>query len=136
MMYDVLIDTSVWSIGLRRGDKNPEYASELKKLILEYRVKIIGPIRQEILTGINNFDNFIQLKNKLAGFPDLKLATDHYVYAAELSNKCRSKGIQGSHTDFLICAVSKMNKLAIFTTDKDFEGYSSVIGLALYKTIS
>jgi hypothetical protein len=29
-----------------------------------------------------------------------------------------------------------MNKLAIFTTDKDFEVYSSVIGLALYKTIS
>jgi predicted nucleic acid-binding protein len=136
MTYDVLIDTSVWSLGLRRGGRNPEFSSELKKLILEYRVKIIGPIRQEILTGISDFDNFIQLKNKLAGFPDIKLTTDHYEYAAELSNKCRSKGIQGSHTDFLICAVSKMNKLAIFTTDKDFEGYSSVIGLALYKTIS
>ena len=84
MTYDVLIDTSVWSLGLRRGGRNPEFSSELKKLILEYRVKIIGPIRQEILTGISDFDNFIQLKNKLAGFPDIKLTTDHYEYAAEL----------------------------------------------------
>ena len=135
MTYDVLIDTSVWSLGLRRGDRNPEFASEVRKLILEYRVKIIGPIRQEILTGINDFDQYIQLKSKLAAFPDIPLKIDHYEYAAELSNTCRLKGIQGSHTDFLICAVSKLDKLAIFTTDKDFESYSSVIGLALYKTI-
>ena len=136
MNNDVLVDTSVWSLGLRRGHLNPDYANEIKKLISEFRVKIIGPIRQELLSGINDYDLFSRLKNKLAAFPDLNVNSSHYEYAAELSNNCRAKGIQGSNTDFLICSVSKIENLAIFTTDKDFDRYSSVVGLLLYKVIS
>jgi len=135
MTVGVLVDTSVWSLGLRRGPKNPEYSAELKKLILESRVKIIGPIRQEILSGISKRDQFIDLKDKLSSFVDIPLVTEHYELAAELSNECRIRGIQGSHVDFLISAVSKLEKLAIFTTDRDFDLYSTVVGLSLYKTI-
>ena len=135
MTVGILVDTSVWSLGLRRGSRNPEYSAELKKLILEYRVKIIGPIRQEVLSGISIREQFIDLKNKLSSFVDVPLVTEHYEFAAELSNECRSKGIQGSHVDFLICAVSKLEKLTIFTTDMDFDLYSTVVGLNLYKAI-
>ena len=135
MTVGVLVDTSVWSLGLRRGSRNPEYSAELKKLILEYRVKIIGPIRQEVLSGISIREQFIDLKNKLSSFMDIPLVTEHYEFAAEISNECRSKGIQGSHVDFLICAVSKLEKLTIFTTDIDFDLYSTVVGLNLYKAI-
>jgi len=135
MTVDVLVDTSVWSLGLRRGDINPIYGKELKKLIYESRVKIIGPIRQEILTGISDFNQFTKLKNKLTAFVDIPLFDRHFEFAAELSNSCRSKGIQGSHTDFLICSVSKLEKLAIFTTDNDFHHYSKVIGLSIYTPI-
>ena len=135
MTVGVLVDTSVWSLGLRRGPRNPEYSAELKKLILESRVKIFGPIRQEILSGISSREQFIDLKNKLSSFLDIPLVTEHYEFEAELSNDGRSKGIQGSHVDFLICAVSKLEKLAIFTTDKDFDHYSTVFGLSLYKAI-
>ena len=135
MTVGILVDTSVWSLGLRRGSRNPEYSAELKKLILEYRVKIIGPIRQEVLSGISIREQFIDLKNKLSSFVDVPLVTEHYEFAAELSNECRSKGIQGSHVDFLICAVSKLEKLTIFTTDMDFDLYSTVVGLSLYRTI-
>jgi predicted nucleic acid-binding protein len=136
MNLGVLVDTSAWSLGLRRGDSNAQYANELKKLILEFRVKIIGPIRQELLSGISHFDTFVSLKSRLSAFPDLKLEAKHFEYAAELSNMCRAKGIQGSHTDFLICSVSKLEKLSIFTTDKDFDHYSSVIGLMLHKAVN
>ena len=136
MTVEVIVDTSIWSLGLRREDSNPVYRTELKKLIYESRVKIIGPIRQEILTGISSFDQFIKLKNRLSTFPDFILLARHFEYAAELSNACRGKGIQGSHTDFLICAVSKLEKFAIFTTDNDFINYSKIIGLSIYSPIS
>ena len=47
----VLVDTSIWSLSLRRDSKqNQEYKAELSELIKEVRVQIIGPIRQEILS--------------------------------------------------------------------------------------
>ncbi len=49
----VLVDTSVWSIVLRRAKRTRgEVSDELRSLILEHRVEIIGPIRQEILSGL------------------------------------------------------------------------------------
>ena len=134
MTIDVLVDTSVWSEVLRRQTPHPTYGAELKKLIFESRIKIIGPIRQELLTGISDFDQFIKLKNRLSAFSDLLLRESHFEYAAELSNTCRKRGIQGSHTDFLICAVSKLENFAIFTTDNDFNNYTKIIGLSFHAT--
>ena len=51
------------------------------------------------------------------------LKKEHFEKAAEFSNICRSRGIQGSTTDFLICAVACLENLIIFTTDNDFENY-------------
>ena len=53
--------------------------------------------------------------------------------AAKYFNRCRSKGIQGSNTDFLICAMANRNKFSIFTTDKDFELFSKHIEIILHK---
>jgi hypothetical protein len=36
-------------------------------------------------------------------------------------NMCQRRGIQGSNTDFLICAVAEMYELSIFTIDQDFK---------------
>jgi predicted nucleic acid-binding protein len=130
---NVLIDTAIWSLVLRRQSPNQQLAGEVRQLVAENRAAIIGPIRQEVLSGIPNESQFKQLRSKLQAFADIPLITQHFELAAELSNLCRSKGIIGSHIDFLICAVSKHDKLAIFTTDHDFRHYSKAIGLALFK---
>ena len=52
--------------------------------------------------------------------------------SARICNQCRINGIQGSHTDFLICAVAKRLNVPIFTTDKDFLQYTKVISIGLY----
>ena len=44
-----------------------------------------------------------------------------------------SKGIQGSHIDFLICSVAQNYNLSIYTADKDFISYASVLPILLYK---
>jgi predicted nucleic acid-binding protein len=131
---NVLVDTCVWSLALRR-DKRKISApiQELRHLIQDHRVQIIGPIRQEILSGIRNEPQFNKLRKHLEGFPDIPIFTDDYVKAAKFFNLCRSKGIQGSNTDFLICAVAVRNKFSIFTTDKDFELFSKHIKIILHR---
>jgi len=129
----VLVDTSVWSIALRRGKKSKsKIADELQSLIADYRVQIIGPIRQEILSGIRERNQFEKLEKHLSAFPDLEITTDDYVTAADYFNVCRSRGIQGSNTDFLICAMAARNHLAIFTTDKDFGKFVKHLPVTLH----
>ncbi|MFO7459600.1 MAG: PIN domain-containing protein [Desulfatiglandales bacterium] len=130
----VIVDTSVWSLALRR-DKQESNAlvDEFRRMIKDHRVQIIGPIRQEILSGIRSESHFKKLQKHLESFPDLPAITEDYVTAAKYFNLCRSKGIQGSNTDFLICAMANRNNFSIFTTDKDFEQISIHIKLVLHK---
>jgi predicted nucleic acid-binding protein len=130
----VIVDTSVWSLALRR-DKGESNATvdEFRRMIKDYRVQMIGPIRQEILSGIRSESHFKKLQKHLESFPDLPAVTEDYVTAAKYFNLCRSKGIQGSNTDFLICAMANRSNCSIFTTDKDFELFSVHIRIVLYR---
>lgn len=129
----VLVDTIVWSAALRRVERaDPAVVGELRDLVLEHRVEIIGPIRQELLSGLKGEVQFEKLAERLAAFPDLVLRTEDYVTAAEFYNICRGRGIQGSNTDFLICAVAVRHQLAIFTTDRDFPRFAEHLPIALH----
>ncbi len=130
----VIVDTSVWSLALRRDRQHsPALVQELRNMIHDHRVQMIGPIRQEILSGIRSESQFKKLRNRLESFPDLPIFTEDYVVAAQFFNRCRSKGVQGSNTDLLICAVAVRNKFSIYTTDKDFELFSKHIQIVLHK---
>jgi predicted nucleic acid-binding protein len=130
---NVLIDTSIWSLVLRRPRSQTEpYALELLRLIDELRAKMIGPIRQEILSGVREWAQFETLRDTLRAFSDLEIGVEDYERAAEFFNLCRKKGIQGSNTDFLICAVAEGRNLAIFTTDEDFERFQAHIPIQLH----
>ncbi len=134
----VLIDTPIWSYALR--SQNRKYQSEINELTLlirDQKALIIGPIRQEILSGYSDIRKYKKLKEKLSYFENTTIIDSDYELAAEYCNKCRRKGIQGSHIDFLICAVAKRLEVPVFTADKDFLNYSEILSLKLYKnTIS
>jgi len=120
---------------LRREKHNMSApVEELRHIIQDHRAQMIGPIRQEILSGIRSDAHFKKLQKHLQSFPDLPVLTEDYVTAAEYFNRCRSKGIQGSNTDYLICSVAVRNKFSIFTTDKDFELFSKHIDIVLHRT--
>ena len=130
----VIVDTCVWSQALRRNSsKNQKIVKELSELIKDVRVQLIGPIRQEILSGIKSDKQFSELQEYLSAFIDLSIETIDYEKAAEFYNICRRKGVQGSNTDFLICAVASHKDLEIFTIDKDFENFQKYIPIKLYK---
>ncbi len=129
----VLVDTCIWSYVLRHGKSHAEFSEALKELIKDGRVVIIGPIRQELLSGISEPSQFKKLKEKLSAFEDLSLMSEYFIKAAEFSNICRKKGVQGSTTDFLICAISNVQKLQIYTDDKDFVNYKKHLPIHLYE---
>nr|AGS54022.1 PilT-like protein [uncultured bacterium contig00204]AGS54417.1 hypothetical protein [uncultured bacterium contig00180] len=54
--------------------------------------------------------------------------------AAEYSNICRKNGIQGSPTDFLLCAIACRYNMEIFTEDKDFLNYKKYLPIKLFMT--
>jgi hypothetical protein len=129
----ILVDTSIWSLGLRRRALlHDPIISELQDLIREFRVQMIGPVRQEILSGIRSHSQFRSLCEHLRAFTDLELTTPDYELAAEFFNISRRKGIQGSNTDFLICAVSNRHHMPIFTTDKDFVLFQKHLPVSLH----
>jgi len=129
----VIVDTCVWSLALRRRNLAASpVAQELERLIKEFRVQMIGPIRQEILSGIRSKTQFNSLKDRLSNFPDAPVITEDYERAAEFFILCRAKCVQGSNTDFLICAVAERSNCTLFTTDKDFQLFSKYIPVKLH----
>lgn len=135
-MRRVLVDTSVWSLALRKKDtteSEQRIIAQLSKLILDLDLVMIGPIRQEILSGISDQKMFLTLRERLSIFEDFPITTHDYEVAAEFCNECRKHGIQGSHIDFLICAVAVNHDMSILTLDQDFLDYRTYIKLRLEK---
>ncbi len=131
----VLVDTTAWSLVLRHKDRpeNAATAVELASLIQDGQIAIIGPIRQEVLSGMKESAEFERLRDYLRGFADTELTSTDYEEAASLYNRCRQRGIQGSGTDFLICAAAMKNDYSIFTTDADFTHFAKVLPIVLHR---
>jgi predicted nucleic acid-binding protein len=130
----VLVDTSIWSLALRKSNYSSEEQKVIdifSKLLKSISVVMIGPIRQEILSGISDDKKYLDLKDKLSFFNDIPISTDDYEKASEYFNTCRKHGIQGSHIDFLICSFSINHDIPIFTLDKDFSNYKKYLPIVL-----
>jgi predicted nucleic acid-binding protein len=134
---DVLVDTTIWSLALRRRRTSANGAGELARLefaalVEEDRVRMIGAVRQEVLSGVRHTAQFERLRAVLRNFPDEPAITRDYERAAEHFNTCRSHGIQGTHGDMLICAVAERLGAAIFTSDQDFTRYAQHLPISLH----
>ena len=120
----LLVDTSVWSVALRRKDPaslNPEeqkLKAELTQAIQDGRVVMIGLIRQELLSGIKEQAQFEKVKSALAPFLDEQIDTADHDYAAWLYNECRSQGFEVGPVDMLICAVAVRRNWQVLSSDR------------------
>lgn len=134
---NVLIDTSVFSVALRRKDESLSMnerllVAELSELIREGRARMIGLIRQELLSGIKTTEQYEKLKVHLRSFPDEVVDTSDYEEAAKFGNRCRTKGVAVSIVDILLCAIAIKRQWAILTTDPDFSSYAKVLPLRIH----
>ena len=133
----VLVDTTIWSLALRRRPKDlseqeQALVVEWTRLVRSGHAVLMGPSRQEILSGLREPTTFDALREILGDFRYLEVLPTDYDEAARLFNRCRSQGIAGTSVDLLICAVALRLEVPVFTTDKDFEHYSRALGVALH----
>ncbi|MGA9071733.1 MAG: PIN domain-containing protein [Terracidiphilus sp.] len=119
----ILVDTCVWSLSLRRRDSSAlneeeqRMVASLGDAIQDGRVAIVGPIRQEVLSGIKEIAQFERLRRALKAFPDTPMGTPHYEEAARLFNLCRRREVECGAVDILLCAVAARERWSILTTD-------------------
>ena len=128
---NVIPDTPIWSLVLRRRKPNEEIQNIFTKILEEGRVILPGIIKQELLSGIKHSEQFSLLAEQLGHFPSLLASDADHILAAKLYNKCQKSGIQGSHIDFLILALAVNNDFSVLTTDKDFLHYKKHIKFEL-----
>jgi predicted nucleic acid-binding protein len=103
------------------------------ELVRRGETRIVGAIRQKVLSGIRERERFERVRDRLSSFPDLLVNERHYERAAEFHNMCRAKGVQGSDADFLICAAAEAYNLPVFTTDKDFALYAHHLPVSIFE---
>jgi len=129
----VLVDTSVWSLALRK--KGPADHPAVKKLtaLLESHedLVLVGIVQQEILQAFRSESTFRRVATHLESFPLLPMERADYVAAARIHRRCASKGVTASTVDCLIAAACIRHKAILLTTDKDFEQIASHSGLRL-----
>jgi hypothetical protein len=136
----VLVDTPIWSLSLRRravdlSRSERRVTRSLYDLVRQRRVRLLGPTRQELLSGIREESQFLRIRDHLRGFPNVELDASDYEEAARATNQCRGSGIAGSPIDLLMCAVALRYGWQIFTTDRDFVQYRTVLNIQLYSTV-
>lgn len=137
---NTLVDTSVWSLALRRrpGDLTAAEHSvvgELVELTRDGRARIIGLVRQELLSGIKTAAQYEKLRVALRAFPDEPIEVSDYEAAAKVSNSCRSRGIAASIVDALVCEIALSRQWSILTTDPDFENYARILPIRLHASL-
>jgi predicted nucleic acid-binding protein len=119
----VIVDTCVWSLSLRRRSAarlkigEQQMVAQLREAIQDGNALIVGPIRQEILSGIRDKAHFAKTEGLLDPFRDEEITAGDYVEAARLFNLCQDHGVQCGAVDTLLCAVAVRNRYGILTCD-------------------
>lgn len=118
----VFVDTSVWSLALRRDkpDITPELA-ELRRVLRGHRpVFTTGLILQELLQGFRGPRARDAIVERFAALPFVRPEREDHIAAADLRNECRRRGTQVGTIDALIARLCIRFELTLLTTDGDF----------------
>lgn len=118
----LLVDTSVWSLALRRDAATAEpEVLQLKDALLGTDVVVTtGLVLQELLQGFSGPKSRAQIIERFAALPLLQPDREDHVAAAEIRNTCRKAGIQIGTIDALLAQLCVRHDLTLLSTDNDF----------------
>jgi predicted nucleic acid-binding protein len=118
----LLVDTSVWSLALRRDAEGTEpEVRQLKDALLGADVVVTtGLVLQELLQGFAGPKAREQIIDRFAALPLLQPDRQDHVDAAALRTACRQAGVQVGTIDALIAQLCIRHELVLLTTDRDF----------------
>ena len=119
----LLVDTSVWSLALRRKNTvnlspdEQKLKAKLVQAIQDGRIVMLGLLRQELLSGIKEKDQFDKVKAALNPYLDEPITTADHEYAAHVYNECRNQGVEAGTVDILICAITVLRGWEVLSGD-------------------
>ena len=132
----LFVDTSVWSLALRRDPASaaPEVFALRRALEGGDAVVTTGLILQELLQGFAGPRARRQIVERFSALPLLVPDREDHVEAAELRNRCRRAGVQIGTIDALLAQICIRYKLTLLTTDRDFELAASHCPLSVWRS--
>ncbi len=130
----LFVDTSVWSLALRRDRE--ESAHEVRRLeqalLSRETVFTTGLVLQELLQGFRGPRDREAILDRFGAIPLLTPDRSAHVEAAEIRNQCRRSGVQLGTVDALLASLCVQHELEMLTTDRDFFHASKIVPLAVW----
>jgi hypothetical protein len=119
----VLVDTSVWSLALRKqGPADHPAVERLTQLLGNGEdVFLTGTILQEILRAFRAEPTFRRMAQHFEPFPLLPLERFDHIAAARLHRLCAQKGVGGTTIDCQIAVAAIRHGCVLLSADRDFE---------------
>jgi predicted nucleic acid-binding protein len=134
----LFVDTSVWSLAMRRD--SPNHGVEVSALLqaLERGDPIVttGLVLQELLQGFSGPKARELILERCSALPLLVPDRDDHVAAAEVRNSCRRSGLQIGTIDALIARLCIRHALTLLTTDQDFVAAAELVPLKLWRPVT
>ncbi len=117
-----LVDTSVWSLALRRDSEVdvPEVKALKHALAEGGEIVTTGLVLQELLQGFSGPKAKVDIIDRFSAIPIIAPDRTDHIGAAELRNLCRRSGVQVGTIDALLAQLCMRHELKILTVDQDF----------------
>jgi predicted nucleic acid-binding protein len=134
----LLVDTSVWSLALRRDTKTTgPQVHQLKTALLGSEVVVTtGLVLQELLQGFLGPKAQSQIIERFAALPLIQPDRDDHINAATLRNTCRRAGVQLGTVDALLAQLCIRYDVTLLTADKDFTHASKHCSLRVWSSMA
>lgn len=131
----LLVDTSVWSLALRRDSATdaPEIHALHDALLGADAVVTTGLVLQELLQGFSGPKAGAAIVEQFRALPLLQPDRQDHVAAAEIRNACRRAGVQIGTIDALLIQLCERHTVTLLSTDKDFVHAASHVPFRLWR---
>jgi tRNA(fMet)-specific endonuclease VapC len=118
MSPKIIADTSIW-IEYFRG--NPQIADFLDEHLVNNKIYINGIIIAELIQGIKRKKESEAVRASIDAVPYIEMTYNDWVFAGDLSNELRKKGLTIPLTDIATGAVAINNNMSVVTLDRHFD---------------
>jgi predicted nucleic acid-binding protein len=130
----LFVDTSVWSLALRRDAPPDSLAVRILVRAIESGDTLLttGLVLQELLQGFAGPKARERILDRFSAVPLLVPDREDHVRAAELRNLCRRAGIQVGTIDALLAQLCIRHGLTMLSTDNDFDRIAGHCALKMW----
>ncbi len=134
----LLVDTSVWSLALRRNgsSEEPEVRALHEALVGAESVVTTGFVLQELLQGFNGPKAAAAIIEQFRSLPLIQPDRQDHIAAAEVRNTCRRAGVQVGTIDALLIQLCGRHELTLLSSDKDFVHAARHVPFRLWRSSS